>query len=78
MQEKVEQWLNRWVSKPTSWTLFGVWIALKFTWFGIVWLAIWLHDKWTAWWSKNAPHADSCEAPDAPISPVPRRKRQAA
>lgn len=75
MQEKVERWLNNWVSKPTSWTIFGLWIAVKYTWIGVAWCMTWVHEQWTAWRSKSEPHVDSVPVPDAPAM---RRKRQAA
>ena len=80
MQESMERWLNYWVAKPTSWTIFGLWTAVKYTWFGIVWLAIWLHEQWTAWRSKSETPADPVLTTEPQILAPTKRstKRQAA
>jgi hypothetical protein len=46
MQQRVERWLSYWVAKPTSWVIFGIWLAVKYSWIGAAWCVKRLREKW--------------------------------
>ena len=53
MQERIERWLAFYVAKPIAWAIFGVWLAVKYAWFGVAWCVNWLREKWVAWRAKR-------------------------
>jgi hypothetical protein len=87
MREKVERWLNFWVSKPLSWVIFGLWLVLVYTWIGVVWCAGKVREKWTAWRTQRRPdeqlanpdHVAQAAHTESPIAEPAKRasKRQA-
>lgn len=54
MQERVERWLSYWITKPMSWVIFWLWLALKHSWLGAMWCVTKLRERWTAWRAKRA------------------------
>ncbi len=63
MQERVEKWLCYWVAKPISWTIYGVWVAIKYAYAGGARKFSELRERWTAWRAKG----------QLPISPTTKR-----
>jgi hypothetical protein len=76
MQQRVERWLSYWVAKPTSWAIFGIWLAVKYGWFGIAWYLNRLREKWT----KRETNGKPAVLAELPIAVPTRRanKREVA
>jgi hypothetical protein len=55
MQQRVERWLCYWIAKPTSWVIFGIWLAVKYGWLGIAWCVNRLREKWAKRQTANKP-----------------------
>lgn len=53
MQERIERWFSYWTAKPLSWAIFGIWLALRFTWLVAMWCVCRLHERWAVWWAKG-------------------------
>jgi hypothetical protein len=55
MQQRVERWLSYWVAKPTSWAIFGVWLAVKYCWIVAILCINRLRDNWAQRQGANKP-----------------------
>jgi hypothetical protein len=53
MQERMERWLGYWIAKPISWSIYGIWLALKYGWRGVAWSVNRCRERWKAWRAKR-------------------------
>lgn len=79
-QERLEGALSFLITKPLAWTIYGLWLAVKFGWLGLVWCVIWLRDKWSAWWAKSTNSDAPVIRTELPITAPTKRvnKREVA
>ena len=80
MQERIERWLSYWVAKPISWVIFGIWLALKYTWLGCAWCVNRIRERWNNWRVKAPINGTPVVHAGLPIVVPAKRgsKRQAA
>ena len=79
MQERIERWLTFYVAKPISWAIFGLWIAVKHGWIGVVWCVNRVRERWTTWRAKRRADDEPIVHAQQPFTAPTRRggKREA-
>ena len=79
MQKRIERWLTYWLAKPISWAVFGLWLAVKYGWFGAAWCVNQVRERWTTWRAKRQAEDKPAIYAELPFAAPTRRasKREA-